>query len=62
MKERGNNHIKVRKVFEQQNWLLLFAITTMNQSSAKEWSNAQNALAYLNVVDNLTHRTKVKQF
>ena len=26
--------------------------------SAKEWSNAQNALAYLNVADNLPHRTE----
>ena len=30
--------------------------------SAKEWSNAQNALAYLNVADNLPHCTKVKLF
>ena len=26
--------------------------------SAKEWSNTQNALAYLNVADNLPHRTE----
>ena len=26
--------------------------------SAKEWSNVQNALAYLNVADNLPHRTE----
>ena len=26
--------------------------------SAKEWSNAQNALAYLNVADNLPHGTE----
>ena len=26
--------------------------------SAKEWSNAQNALAYLNVSDNLPHRSE----
>ena len=32
-------------------------IITMSQS-AKEWSDAQNALAYLNVADNLPHRTE----
>jgi hypothetical protein len=26
--------------------------------SAKEWSSPQNALAYLNVADNLPHRTE----
>lgn len=26
--------------------------------SAKEWSNAQNALAYLNVSDSLPHRSE----
>ena len=26
--------------------------------SAKEWSNAQNAVAYLNVADNLPHRSE----
>ena len=26
--------------------------------SAKEWSNAQNALAYLNVADTLPHRSE----
>jgi tRNA (cmo5U34)-methyltransferase len=26
--------------------------------SAKEWSNAQNALAYLNVADKLPHRSE----
>jgi tRNA (cmo5U34)-methyltransferase len=26
--------------------------------SAKEWSNAQHALAYLNVADNLLHRSE----
>ncbi len=26
--------------------------------SAKEWSNAQNALAYLNVSDSLSHRSE----
>ena len=26
--------------------------------SAKEWSSAQNALAYLNLADNLPHRSE----
>jgi hypothetical protein len=33
------------------------SIITMSRS-AKEWSNAQNALSYLNVADNLPHRTE----
>jgi len=58
MEERGNNHIKVRKVFEQQNWLLLFCHNNNEPIFCKGMSDAQNALACLNVVNNLPYRTK----
>jgi tRNA (cmo5U34)-methyltransferase len=51
-------HLEIKRLIGTHNaFLQLEGIFAMSRS-AKEWSSPQNALAYLNVADNLPHRSE----
>ena len=52
------SHLDIYGWIDVHNVFLPLLILSIMSRSAKEWSSPQNALAYLNVADNLPHKSE----